>query len=92
MIQMCFFDADCAWYSTDPSKKITREQYFEALLAHLRGMRHPEDIALKRRGGLVCTWVQAFQKVALKDNYEPLSGKQIILAQVLRTGCRILRS
>lgn len=77
-MDMCFFAADHAGTSNNPSQKITMEEYLETSITHLCGIRHAEESNVLKRKMMLPIWVGSFIEVALNDDYTALSGETLI--------------
>jgi hypothetical protein len=56
---------------------ITQQEYISHLLAHLQGVRHPDDNIPSIKEPLVSfePWAASLRDLALATKYEPLEGK-----------------
>src|SRR4051794_40770090 len=60
-----------------PEGGITQQEFFNHLLAHLQGVRHPQD-SISSIGDTLASiepWVGSLREVALASDYKPLEGK-----------------
>jgi hypothetical protein len=74
-ISMCFLKALAKFYAREGGT--TAIEYHQQLLAHLAGVRHPEDNIPSISGTLrmLEPWAGCLREVALNTEYEPLQGR-----------------
>jgi len=74
-MSLCFLQAFAKAHSREFA--IPQKDYFNHLLAHFRGVRHPQD-SISGIGETLAKlqpWVGSLREVALASDYKPLEGK-----------------
>jgi hypothetical protein len=76
-MSLCFLQALAEVKRRESS--VTEPEYIERLVAHLRGIRHPEDDIASVGDTLAAIepWAGSLREIALTSAYGQLQGKQI---------------
>ena len=74
-MSLCFLQALANAHSREGG--IQQQEYFNHLLAHFRGVRHPQDSisGIGETLAKIQPWVGSLREVALASDYNPLDGK-----------------
>src|SRR4051812_14705734 len=74
-MSLCFLQAVAK--ANLPEGGITQQEFFNHLLSHFQGVRHPQD-SISSIGDTLASiqpWVGSLREVALASDYKPLEGK-----------------
>lgn len=74
-MSLCFREA----FLAKQDHKITEEEYLGHLIAHLRGVRHPQDSDRDVIVSKFDPFGASIREMALRTDYEPLQGESILL-------------
>lgn len=74
-MSLCFLQALSKLKQSENS--ITEQEYIQHLVAHFRGIRHPEDSNTSVADSLqaIEPWAGSLREIALESMYDPLHGK-----------------
>lgn len=73
IMSLCFGEA----FDAKRAGKITEEEYFGHLLAHFRGVRHPQDSGIEREVSSFDPVGASIRELALRTDYQPMQGNYI---------------
>ena len=73
-MNLCFLPALAAAYTEVGG--ITQREYIEQLLAHFKGVRHPQDeiLSISTTLATIEPWARSLRGIALGSSYEPVEG------------------
>ena len=81
-MSLCFRDA----FVSKQSGTITEEEYLDHLIAHFRGVRHPQDS--DKEDVITAKWDPfgaSIKEMALRTDYEPLQGGITLMLLMKKT-------